>query len=140
VLSFVYALARLRIEHASDSVGLDPQVGFLHSVRPGRPALALDLLEEHRPILDQICVTLANRGQLRPGCFDVADSGAVTLTEHGRRVVLTAWSEFLERDVRHRALRETIPEGLVFAVQATILARHLQGDLAHYLPHVIEPD
>lgn len=140
VLSFVYALARLRIEHACDSVGLDPQVGFLHSVRPGRPALALDLLEEHRPILDQMCVTLSNRGQLPEGCFDAAESGAITMTEDGRRTVLTAWSAFLERDVRHRTLRETIPAGLVFAVQATILARHLRGDLPHYLPHVVEPD
>lgn len=140
VLSFVYALARLRIEHACDSVGLDPQVGFLHSVRPGRPALALDLLEEHRPIVDQFCVTLSNRGQLSDGCFEVSEGGAVAMTEEGRRVVLTAWSAHLEREVRHRALRETIPVGLVFPVQATILARHLRGDLPHYLPHVTEPD
>jgi CRISPR-associated protein Cas1 len=66
VLSFVYALARQRIEHACDGAGLDPQVGFLHSVRPGRPALALDLMEEHRPILDRLCVTWFTEGNLRP--------------------------------------------------------------------------
>lgn len=140
VLSFVYALARTRIEHACDSVGLDPQVGFLHSVRPGRPALALDLLEEHRPILDQLCVTLANRNQLPGGCFDVGEGGAVMMNEDGRRVVLEAWSSHLEREVHHRALRESIPIGLVFPVQAVILARHLRGDLPHYLPHAMEPD
>lgn len=140
VLSFVYALARLRIEHACDSVGLDPQVGFLHSVRPGRPALALDLLEEHRPILDQLCVTLSNRNQLPSHCFEVTPGGAVAMTEEGRRVVLTAWSTRLEREVQHRALRESIPSGLVFPVQATIMARHLRGDLPHYMPHAMEPD
>lgn len=140
VLSFVYALARQRVEHACDSVGLDPQLGYLHSLRPGRPALALDLLEEHRPLIDQLCVTLTNRGQLPEKCFDVAVSGAVGLSDEGRRTVLTAWTGYLELEVRHQALRERIPAGLVFPVQATILARHLRGDLPHYLPHAMEPD
>lgn len=140
VLSFTYALARQRVEHACDSVGLDPQLGFLHSIRPGRPALALDLLEEHRPILDQFCVTLTNRNQLSERCFETSEARAVTLSEEGRRVVITAWTAWLEQIVRHRALRERIPAGLVFAVQATILARHLRGDLAEYLPHALEPD
>lgn len=140
VLSFVYALARQRIEHACDAVGLDPQLGYLHSLRPGRPALALDLLEEHRPIIDQLCVTLKNRRQLPDRCFEISEAGAVALSPTGRTVVLTAWTEFLERDVHHRALRETIPMGLVFPVQATILARHLRGDLPYYLPHAMEPD
>lgn len=139
-LSFFYALARQRIEHACDAAGLDPQLGYLHSVRPGRPALALDLLEEHRPMIDQLCVTLTNRGQLPTRCFDVSDAGAVALTRDGRTVVLTAWTAFLERDVNHRAVRESIPAGLVFPVQATILARHIRGDLPHYLPHAMEPD
>lgn len=140
VLSFAYALARQRIEHACDSVGLDPQLGYLHAVRPGRPALALDLMEEHRPIVDQLCVTLTNRGQLPEKCFEVGAGGAVALSEEGRRAVLTAWTAYLEQDVPHRALRETIPAGLVFPVQATILARHLRGDLPHYLPHSMAPD
>jgi CRISPR-associated protein Cas1 len=140
VLSFLYALARQRIEHACDAVGLDPQVGYLHSVRPGRPALALDLLEEHRPIIDQLCVTLSNRRQLPERCFDVSPGGAVALSEDGRKVVLTAWTTYLENEVRHRALRESVPAGLLFPVQATVLARHIRGDLPHYLPHAMEPD
>lgn len=140
VLSFVYALARQRIEHACDAVGLDPQVGYLHSIRPGRPALALDLLEEHRPIIDQLCVTLRNRGQLPDRSFDINHAGAVALTPDGRKAVLTAWTAFLEREVHHQALREEISIGLVFPVQATILARHIRGDLPHYLPHAMEPD
>lgn len=140
VLSFVYGLARGRIEHACDAAGLDPQLGFLHSVRPGRPALALDLLEEHRASLDQLCVTLANRRQLSETSFSVQPGGAVSLTDTGRHTVLTAWAKHLERRIRHRVLREEIETGLVFSVQATLLARHLRGDLAHYLPYVMETD
>lgn len=140
VLSFVYALARQRIEHACDATGLDPQLGYLHSVRPGRPALALDLLEEHRPMIDRLCVTLINRGQLPDKCFDIGAGGAVALSDDGRKTVLTAWSSHLDREVRHQALRETIPYGLVFPIQTTILGRHLRGDLPHYLPYTMEPD
>lgn len=140
VLSFVYALARSRIEHACDSAGLDPQLGYLHSVRPGRPALALDLMEEHRPSLDQLCVTLANRRQIGPGSFQTDPGGAVSLTDDGRRTVLTAWAGHLERTVNHRVLQEDLALGLVFSVQATILARHLRGDMAHYLPYVTSND
>lgn len=140
VLSFVYSLARLRIEHACDGVGLDPQVGYLHHVRPGRPALALDLLEEYRPTLDHLCVNLNNRGQLPDGCFERRDGGSVMLNEAGRKVVLTAWSSYLEKEVQHHVLKESIPAGLVFPVQATILARHLRGDLPHYLPQLTKPD
>lgn len=139
-LSFVYSLARLRIEHACEGVGLDPQVGFLHHLRPGRPALALDLLEEHRPSLDHLCVTLNNRGQLPEQCFERFEGGSVSLNETGRKVVLTAWSAFLEKDVQHHVLKEFIPAGLVYHVQATILARHLRGDIPHYLPQLSRPD
>lgn len=140
VLSFVYSLARNRLEHACDAVGLDPQLGFLHSVRPGRPALALDLMEEHRPSLDQLCVTLANRRQLVSASFRTEPGGAVSLTDAGRRAVLTAWAQHLERKVRHRVLREEVDTGLVFSVQAVLLARHLRGDLARYLPYVMVAD
>ncbi|MGQ0680413.1 MAG: CRISPR-associated endonuclease Cas1 [Actinomycetota bacterium] len=140
VLSFVYSLARLRIEHACEAVGLDPQVGFLHHVRPGRPALALDLMEEHRPKLDHLCVTLNNRGQLPEECFERRDGGSVLLNEAGRKVVLTAWSSYLEKNVQHHVLKEEMPNGLVYPVQAVILARHIRGDLPHYLPQLTRPD
>jgi CRISP-associated protein Cas1 len=140
LISFLYGLARGRIEHSCEGVGLDPQVGFLHSVRPGRPALALDLLEEHRPGLDQLCVTLVNRRQLRPTDFVTEPGGAVRLTESGRKELLTAWTEHLERTVRHQVLREEVPYGLTFSIQATLMARHLRGDLPFYLPFITEPD
>lgn len=141
LISFVYGLARGRLEHACDAIGLDPQVGFLHTVRPGRPSLALDLLEEHRPLLDQFCVTLVNRAQVRDASFDMQPGGAVSLNDFGRRVVINAWSTYLDREVSHRALQTTpIPFGLVYPIQALILARHLRGDLAHYLPFSLPPD
>lgn len=140
LISFVYTLARARIEHSCESAGLDPQVGFLHSVRPGRPALALDLLEEHRPGLDQLCTTLVNRRQLGRLDFLTEQGGAVLLTDDGRRKVLTAWAQHLEHVVRHQVLREQLPYGLTFSVQATLMARHLRGDLPFYLPFITSPD
>jgi CRISPR-associated protein Cas1 len=140
LISFVYGLARGRIEHGCESVGLDPQVGFLHSVRPGRPSLALDLLEEHRSGLDHLCVTLVNRRQVGTADFEIEAGGAVNLTDSGRKNLLTMWSEHLDRLVRHQVLREEIPYGLIFSVQATLMARHLRGDLAHYLPFIMAPD
>lgn len=140
LLSFSYGLGRHRCEHALDVAGLDPQVGFLHSLRPGRPALALDMLEEHRPVLDRFAVTVANRRQLNAGHFDIQEGGAVFLTEEGRKVVLGAWSELLEREVVHTALKEKLAYGLVFQVQATILARFIRGDVSVYLPYVVAAD
>lgn len=100
--------------------------------------MALDLMEEHRPSLDKLCVTLVNRRQLTPASFSTSQGGACSLTEDGRRTVLAAWAEQLEREARHRVLREKIAVGLIFSVQATLLARHLRGDLDHYLPYVID--
>jgi CRISPR-associated protein Cas1 len=140
LISFVYTLARGRIEHSCEGAGLDPQIGFLHSVRPGRPALALDLLEEHRPGLDQFCTTLVNRRQLGRQDFLTEFGGAVLLSDDGRRKVLTAWAQHLDRVVRHQVLRQQLPYGLTFSVQATLMARHLRGDLAFYLPFITSPD
>jgi CRISPR-associated protein Cas1 len=140
LLSFVYGLGRTRVEHALDGAGLDPQVGYLHSLRPGRPALALDLLEEHRPVCDRFVLTLLNRRQIDRRCFDVQGGGAVLLNEDGRRKLLEAWSALLEREVTHRTLKESVPYGLVPPIQAVILARALRGDLPTYLPFMVEPD
>lgn len=138
VLSFVYSLARTRAETACELVGLDPQVGYLHSLRPGRPALALDLMEELRPDIERLVLTLCNRRQLTDRHFEELAGRAQRLTEQGRRVVISAWYELLARPVRHRVLRQDYPWGLVPSIQATLLARHLRGDLDHYLPYVTQ--
>lgn len=135
VLSFLYALVRTECEAALEGVGLDPQVGFLHALRPGRPALALDLMEEFRPALaDRLALALINRRQLQPDHFEETPGGGYHLTDAGRRIVLVAYQKRKETEVEHRVLQQKIPMGLVPHIQARLLARYLRGDLNHYLP------
>ena len=135
LLSFLYAMLGHDCRSALESVGFDPQVGFLHADRPGRASLALDLMEELRPVLaDRLALTLINRGQLRAGDFAVDEGGAVSLTEDGRKTVLVAWQERKKRELRHPFLGEAMPMGLVPHVQALLLSRHLRGDLDGYPP------
>lgn len=133
LLSFLYTLLTHDCRSAAESVGLDPQVGFLHRERPGRPSLALDLMEELRPALaDRLALSLINRRQIGPGDFDVRDGGAVLLNDVGRKIVLTAWQERKKEERRHAFLDEVVPFGLVAYLQAQLLARHLRGDLDAY--------
>ncbi len=134
LLSFVYTLVRTDCEAALEGVGLDPQVGFLHVLRPGRPALALDLMEELRAWwADRLVLTLVNRRQLRKRDFEEKPGGAVYLNERGRREVLTAYQKRKQDEVRHPILAEPVPVGLIPYVQARLLARHLRGDLDRYV-------
>lgn len=135
VLSFLYALVRSECTSALEGVGLDPQVGYLHTLRPGRPALALDLMEELRPVIaDRLALTLVNRRQLKAEHFEQTPGGAVSLTEDGRRAVIVAYQRRKEEEVEHRVLKQKLPLGLVPHVQARLLARHLRGDLKDYPP------
>jgi len=135
VLSFLYTLLTHDCRSAAESVGLDPAVGFLHRDRPGRPSLALDLIEELRPVLaDRLTLSLLNRRQLRAGDFEVRDGGAVSMTDDARKTVLTAWQERKKEERVHPFLGEKVPLGLVPHLQAQMLARHLRGDLDAYPP------
>ena len=135
LLSFLYTLLTHDCRAAAETVGLDPAVGFLHRDRPGRPSLALDLMEELRPVLaDRLALSLVNRRQLRAADFERQDSGAVFLTDEARRTVLTAWQERKKEERRHPFLDEVAPLGLVPYLQAQLLARHLRGDLDAYPP------
>jgi CRISPR-associated protein Cas1 len=135
LLSFLYTLLTHDCRSAAEGVGLDPAVGFLHRDRPGRPSLALDLMEELRPIVaDRLALSLINRRQLRSRDFETKDGGAVLLSDEGRRTVLTAWQERKKEERRHSFLDETAPLGLVPHLQAQLLARHLRGDLDAYPP------
>ncbi|MFD1881089.1 type I-C CRISPR-associated endonuclease Cas1c [Paracoccus pacificus] len=135
LLSFLYTLLTSDCRSASEAVGLDPAVGFLHRDRPGRPSLALDLMEELRaPLADRLALSLVNRRQLRAGDFRRMDGGAVLLTDDARRTVLTAWQERKKEERQHPFLREKAPFGLVPYLQALLLARHLRGDLDAYPP------
>lgn len=135
LLSFLYTLLTHDCRSAAECVGLDPAVGFLHRDRPGRPSLALDLMEELRPIFaDRLVLSLINRRQLRAKDFETRDGGAVFLTEGARKTVLTAWQERKKEERKHPFLDETAPLGLVPFLQAQLLARHLRGDLDAYPP------
>ena len=135
LLSFLYTLLTHDCRSACEAVGLDPSVGFLHRERPGRPSLALDLMEELRaPHADRLALSLVNRRQLRAGDFRRMESGATMLTESARKLVLTAWQGRKKEERQHPFLRERAPNGLVPFLQAQMLARHLRGDLDAYPP------
>jgi CRISPR-associated protein Cas1 len=135
LLSFLYTLLTHDCRSACESVGLDPAVGFLHRDRPGRPSLALDLMEELRPVLaDRLALSLINRRQLRARDFETRDGGAVLLTDDARKAVLAAWQERKKEERQHPFLEERAPLGLVPHLQALLLARHLRGDLDAYPP------
>ncbi|RIQ18701.1 type I-C CRISPR-associated endonuclease Cas1 [Bordetella avium] len=135
LLSFLYTLVTHDCRSALESVGLDPAVGFLHRDRPGRPSLALDLLEEFRPLLaDRLALSLINRKQLGVRDFQFMDNGAVLLTEAARKTVLIAYQERKRETLRHVFLEETTDIGLFPFIQARLLARTLRGDLDGYPP------
>lgn len=133
LLSFLYAVLGNDCRGALEGVGLDPAIGFLHADRPGRMSLALDLMEELRPVLaDRLALSLINRKQVSASDFEDGGAGAVLLNAAGRKTVLTAFSERKRQTLRHPFLGEDMPLGLVAHVQAQMLARHLRGDLDGY--------
>ena len=133
LLSFLYVLLAHDVSSALEVVGLDPAVGFLHRDRPGRAGLALDLMEELRPVLaDRLALTLINRRQVTPSGFARSDSGGVTMNDATRKEVLVAWQSRKQEEILHPFLDERIPFGLVPYAQALLLARHLRGDLDAY--------
>jgi CRISPR-associated protein Cas1 len=133
LLSFVYALLRHDVESALEAVGLDPAVGFLHTDRPGRPGLALDLMEELRSALaDRVVLTLINRRQLQREDFVEQESGGVLLEETTRKAVISAWQTRKQEEIEHPFLGERVVLGLVPYVQALLLARFVRGGLDGY--------
>ena len=135
LISFLYAMLMNDCRSALESVGLDPQLGFLHAVRPGRAALALDLQEEFRSILaDRLALTLINRGQVGADDFDEREGGAVMLNDTGRRTVVTAWQERKQEEITHPFTESKMPLALLPFLQARFLARTLRGEMEGYLP------
>jgi len=135
LLSFVYTLLVHDVRSALETVGLDPAVGFLHRDRPGRPSLALDLMEELRPYLaDRLVLSLINRGQVGPTGFEKTESGAVMMDEQTRKTVLVAWQKRKQEEIVHPFLQEKIKVGLLAHCQAMLMARFLRGDMEGYPP------
>ena len=136
VLSFLYAMWMNDCRSALEAAGLDPQVGFLHALRPGRAALALDLMEEFRPWADRLALTLVNRGQLAANDFVLREGGGVSLQPDARKSVVVAYQERKKDEINHPLLAQSVPLGLVPLVQARLLARALRDDAAPYVPFV----
>lgn len=135
MLSFAYSLLAHDCASALESVGLDAYVGFLHRDRPGRESLALDLMEELRPCMaDRFVLTLVNNRMVRPEDFQSQDSGAVLLTDEGRKKFLKAWQERKRDTLTHPYLNEKMSWGMIPYVQALLLARYIRGDLDAYPP------
>jgi len=137
LLSFLYAMLAHDCTSALESVGLDPAVGFLHADRPGRPSLALDLMEEFRPVMaDRVALSLVNLQQVRPSGFTKTETGAVMMDDKTRKEVLVAWQKRKAEEVQHPFLGESVEVGLLPYAQALLMARFLRGDLDGYPPYI----
>ena len=137
LLSFFYTLVMHDVRSALESVGLDPAVGFLHRDRPGRPSLALDLMEEFRVFMaDRLVLSLINLKQISGDQFEQSEGGAFTMKDEARKTVLTAYQTRKQEEITHPFLEEKIEVGLLCHVQALLLARFLRGDLDAYPPFV----
>lgn len=133
LLSFIYALLAGDCRAACEACGVDPAVGFLHTDRPGRPGLALDLMEELRPLLaDRLALSLINRQQVSGNGFDKTESGAVRMNDKTRKQVLVSWQKRKQKELLHPFLNERVTVGLIPHLQARLLARHIRGDADVY--------
>ena len=136
VLSFLYMLLKNDVQSALEAVGLDPACGYLHTLRPGRPALALDIMEELRaPLCDRMALALFNRGQLDKKDFDL-ELGQCLIEEKARKLLISSWQNRKKETVQHPFIKEKIEIGLIPFVQAQLLARVLRGDLDEYPPFI----
>ncbi len=138
LLSFSYTLLTHEIASALQGVGLDPYVGFLHTDRPGRVSLALDMLEEFRAWwCDRFVLTLINRNQIKSSDFINEASGAIRMKDDARKMFLTQWQERKQENLQHPYIGEKIQIGLLPHVQAMLLARFLRDDLECYPPFLV---
>ncbi|MFV0436908.1 MAG: type I-C CRISPR-associated endonuclease Cas1c [Desulfopila sp.] len=134
LLSFLYTLLMHDVRSSLESVGLDPAVGYLHRDRPGRPGLALDMMEEFRPMADRLALSLINLGQLSAKDFIVRETGAVWLKDGARKTLLVSYQKRKQDVLNHPFLEKKMPLGLLFYTQALLLSRFLRGDLDGYPP------
>ncbi len=139
ILSFLYAILANDVRSALETTGLDPQVGFLHQLRSGRPSLALDLMEEFRAYLgDRIMLNLINLKQVTKADFEIRESGEVRMSDDARKTVITAYQKRKQEEITHPFLGEKMTIGLLPHIQAQLLARYIRGDITEYPPFYIK--
>jgi CRISPR-associated protein Cas1 len=136
LLSFLYTLVMHDVRSALECTGLDPAVGFLHRDRPGRPGLALDLMEEFRPMADRLALSLINLGQLQGKDFTISEAGGVRMTDKARKTLLVSYQKRKQDIMQHPFLEKKMPLGLLFHTQALLMARFLRGDIDGYPPMI----
>lgn len=133
MLSYAYSILALDIRSALETVGLDPYVGFLHVDRPGRPSLALDLMEEFRaPIADRLVLSLVNLKTVSSKNFKVQPNGEVEMDADTRKTLLSAWQKRKQEEINHPLLEESMPTGIIYTEQARLLAKHIRGEIEYY--------
>jgi len=133
LLSFIYTLLVHEVRSALESVGIDPCVGFLHTDRPGRQSLALDMMEEFRPYLaDRLVLSLINRKQIDSKGFESREAGGIVMNDITRKDILTAWQKRKQEEIMHPFLQVMVPIGLLPYCQALLLARYIRGDIDNY--------
>jgi len=138
LLSFSYSLLTSDLKSAIMAVGMDPFVGFLHTDRPGRPSLALDMMEELRsPIADRFALNLVNLGQIGPDDFEETEGEGTHLNERGRKLFIKEWQERKHNEINHPFLGEKIERGLLPYVQSQLLAKYIRGDIEGYPPYMV---
>jgi CRISPR-associated protein Cas1 len=139
LLSFLYAILANDVRSAVETTGLDPQVGFLHQLRPGRPSLALDIMEEFRAYLgDRIVLNLINLKQVTKADFEIRESGEVRMSDECRKTVITAYQKRKQEEITHPFLGEKMTIGLLPHIQAQLLARYIRGDIPEYPPFYLK--
>ena len=139
LLSFLYAILVNDVRSALETTGLDPQVGFLHQLRPGRPSLALDIMEEFRAYLgDRIMLNLINLKQVTKSDFEIRESGEVRISEEARKTVIGAYQKRKQEEITHPFLGEKMTIGLLPHIQALLLARYVRGDISEYPPFYVK--
>lgn len=139
LLSFLYAILANDVRSAVETTGLDPQVGFLHQLRSGRPSLALDIMEEFRAYLgDRIMLNLINLKQISIKDFEMRESGEVRMSDDARKTVVSAYQKRKQEEITHPFLDEKMTIGLLPHIQAQLLARYIRGDITEYPPFYLK--
>lgn len=139
MLSYLYTILSFEVRSALETIGLDPYVGFIHTLRPGRASLALDIMEEMRAyMVDRPVISMINLNYITKKDFYIKEGGGVLMTDEGRKKILKYWQDRKKEIITHPFLNEKIEIGLIPYVQSQLLSKFIRGDLPEYYPFLIK--